>query len=348
MKAEDFEDLMDMCQIMLDENNKVTFTPWWRKDAKHIAEILKNNALENPSLEDFNALTQKHYPLYQARRKIKQQKIERFAELSPEQVSVLPTEQKIEYMELLFPRNQTMNDVMEVCKKNEDNIKACLFNMDFPKSFWDSEKESADRYAALIASSAEITDKLKNWPETSLQDKKDTIVQAAEIFKYVYGTVPEIGFFTPEEEKARLRQAGLNENAHINAAFYRSGKICFNEERLQESDNYFAVSVLFHEGTHHRQETQSFDNPLVNRIFNANISNINVYENELNNKGDKSYKDLYTMLPDEVHAYGIQEYMEKQLAEKTGIVKTAAVNKEADKIHNKALAMAKLAQYRAK
>lgn len=72
MKAEDFEDLMDMCQIMLDENNKVTFTPWWRKDAKHIAEILKNNALENPSLEDFNALMQKHYPLYQARRKIKQ------------------------------------------------------------------------------------------------------------------------------------------------------------------------------------------------------------------------------------------------------------------------------------
>lgn len=69
-----------------------------------------------------------------------------------------------------------MNDVMEVCKKNEDNIKACLFNMDFPKSFWDSEKELADRYAALIASSAEITDKMKNWPETSLQDKKDTIV----------------------------------------------------------------------------------------------------------------------------------------------------------------------------
>lgn len=192
---------------------------------------------------------------------------------------------------------------------------------------------------------ADITDKLKNWSETSLQDRKDTIVQAAKIFKYVYGMVPEIGFFTPEEEKARLRQAGLNENAHINAAFYRNGKICFNEERLQESDNYFAVSVLFHEGTHHRQETQSFDNPLVNRIFNTNI---NVYENELNNKGDTSYKDLYTMLPDEVHAYGIQEYMEKQLAEKTGIVKTAAVNKEANKIHNKALAMAKLAQYRAK
>ena len=348
MKIEDFEALMDTCNITMNENGKVIFTPWRDKDTQHIAEILKNNALENLSLEDLNATVQKHLSLYQTRRKIKQQKIERFAKLSPEQVSVLSTEQKIEYMELLFPSNQTKEKLMEICSKNEENIKACLSNMDFPKNFWESEKKSADRYAALIANSVEITDKMKKWPETSQQDKKDTIAQAAQIFNYVYGIVPEIVFFTEEEEKSRRRQLGLNEDAHINAAYYLNGKIYFNEERLQESDNYFTVSVLFHEGTHHRQETQSFDNPLMNRVFNANISTINVYENELNNKGDKSYKDLYTMLPDEVHAYGIQEYMENQLAEKTGISKTAIINKEADKIHNKALAMAKVTQYRAK
>ena len=182
-----------------------------------------------------------------------------------------------------------------------------------------------------------------------MDNKKDVIRQAANIFEYVYGTAPKIEFFTEEQEKARQKNAGLNENAHINAAYYHKGKIHFNEERLQKSDNFFAVSVMFHEGTHLRQDCENFDNPLVKRIFDCDMNNVTLYENEINDRESANYKDLYAMQPDETHAHGLQEYMEQQLTEKTGIEKDRNTNsKEVKRIHNKAFSMAKLTQYRSK
>lgn len=277
MKIEDFEALMDTCKITMNENGKVIFTPWRDKDEERISKIIADNGLEKISLNDFNEIVAKHRSLYMVRQKLKQQKAEQFSAMTTKQIAELPLEQKIEYMEILFPRRQTVNETMEVCKKNEENIKACLFNIDFPKSFWDKEKKQADRYASLIANQPEITDRMKNWQETSLDNKKDVIRQAANIFKYVYGTAPKIEFFTEEQEKARQKNAGLNENAHINAAYYHKGKIHFNEERLQKSDNFFAVSVMFHEGTHLRQDCENFDNPLVKRIFDCDMNNVTFY-----------------------------------------------------------------------
>lgn len=77
---------------------------------------------------------------------------------------------------------------------------------------------------------------------------------------------------------------------------------------------------------------------------------MNIYEDELNLKETINYKDLYAMQPAEVHAYGLQEYVEQQLTEKTGIdkVRYADLGTEIKNIHNKALSMAKLAQYRSK
>ena len=132
---------------------------------------------------------------------------------------------------------------------------------------------------------------MKNWQDTSLDDKKQMLQQVGKVFEYIYETVPEIVFFTPEEERAKRRTLGLNEDAPINAAYYQNGKIHFNEERLQSSDNFFVVSVMFHEGTHHRQHLNNFDNSLVRRIFDSNLTNVNVYENEINNRD----RDLYTM-----------------------------------------------------
>ncbi|MDY4840944.1 MAG: hypothetical protein SO314_01085 [Alphaproteobacteria bacterium] len=349
MKIEDFEALIDTCKITMNENGKVIFTPWRDKDEERISKIIADNGLEKISLNDFNEIVAKHRSLYMVRQKLKQQKAEQFSAMTTKQIAELPLEQKIEYMEILFPRRQTVNETMEVCKKNEENIKACLFNIDFPKSFWDKEKKQADRYASLIANQPEITDRMKNWQETSLDNKKDVIRQAANIFKYVYGTAPKIEFFTEEQEKARQKNAGLNENAHINAAYYHKGKIHFNEERLQKSDNFFAVSVMFHEGTHLRQDCENFDNPLVKRIFDCDMNNVTLYENEINDRESANYKDLYAMQPGETHAHGLQEYMEQQLTEKTGIEKDRNTNsKEVKRIHNKAFSMAKLTQYRSK
>lgn len=346
MNLDEFEFLMDKSEISLNDKGGMSFEAYANKDKRKLDDIIKENQMENLSVNVFQEMVQKYHPLYQVRKKLQQQKIEQFSNMTTQQVANLSLEQKIEYIELLFPSQQTKDELMSVCQKNEENLKACLFNMDFPKDFWDSEKKSAERFVSLIVKQPEIIDKMKNWQDTSLDDKKQMLQQVGKVFEYVYGTVPEIVFFTPEEERAKRRTLGLNEDAPINAAYHQNGKIHFNEERLQSSDNFFAVSVMFHEGTHHRQHLNNFDNSLVRRIFDSNLTNINVYENETNNRD----RDLYTMQPSEIHAHGLQEYVEQQITEKTGIDKVhyTDLGKEIKNVHNKAFSMAKLAQYRSK
>lgn len=346
MNLDEFEFLMDKSAITLNDRGCMSFEAYSNKDKRKLDDIIKENQLENLSINAFQAIVQQYHPLYKVRKKLQQQKIEQFSTLTTQQVADLPLEQKLEYVELLFPSQQTKDELMSVCQKNEENLRACLFNMDFPKSFWDNEKKAADRFVSLIAGQPEITDKIKNWQDTSLDDKKQMIQQVGKVFKHVYGATPEVAFFTPEDERAKRRTLGLNEDAPINAAYYQNGKIHFNEERLQNSDNFFVVSVLFHEGTHLRQHLNNFDNPLVKRIFDSNLTNINLYENEINNRE----RDLYTMQPSEIHAHGLQEYVEQQITEKTGIDKVhyTDLGKEIKDVHHKAFSMAKLAQYRSK
>ena len=216
------------------------------------------------------------------------------------------------------------------------------------KDFWEEEKKLAERYASLIASDLDITDEMKNWQNASLSDKQFIIQQAGKAFKYVYGTSINIVFFTEKEERARKQAMGMSKDVHINAAYYKDGKLHFNLDRLKNSDNYFAVSVLFHEATHLRQECETFKDPLVERIFNCNLNFAAVYEDIISDKKSPTFKDFYTMQPGETHAHGLQEYVEQLIAEKTGIEKThyTDLSAEIKNIHNKAYSMAKLTQYR--
>lgn len=347
MNIEDFEFLMEACKILVAGDNKLSFEPYLFKDKYRVVDICKNNKLENISPDDFSNLAKDLFPLYQTRKKLRQKQIEDFSKFTPEQVSKLPLEEKVKYLELLFPRNQTKKDLMELCENNQDNLRACLFNMDFPRDFWKKEKQQADRFVSLVTTSQEIIDKIKNWKNVSLEDKKETIKQTAEIFKYVYGDAPKIEFFTEQQERERLKGLGYPDDVHINGADSGNGIIRFNEDRLQKSDNFFGVSVLFHEGMHFRQDTKSFGDPIVDRIFSLNVNHLNVYEDTLNNKNSSEYRDFYTMQPAEIHAYGLQEYMENNLIEKTGIQKTHNEDLlETRKIHNKGFSMAKLTQYR--
>ena len=347
MNIDDFEYLKDNCSMKSYDGEHILFQPIKPRAAQKVLKIVKDNRLENISMEDVGKILQKYYPIYQSRKKLKEHQ---FSSMSAEEVASLPIEKKLDYMESLFYASQTVEDTVNVCKRNEENIRACLFGMDFPQSFWINEKKLADRYVNLITGQPEIIDKLKNWQQTSLNDKKFLIEQSGKVFKHIYGIKPDIVYFTTEEERAKNRAMGLPENSHIYAAYQKDGKIHFNVERLQSSDNFFAISVLFHEGTHLRQHLQTFKDSVVNRIFNCSLDNITAGENIVfNDKEALSYKDLYTMQPSETHAYGLQEYVEQQITEKTGIEKTQhqELDKETKKIHDKAFSMAKLAQYRA-
>ena len=348
MKIEDFELLIDNCQITAEED-KVYFTPYSNKDNQRVAKILVDEKMNDLSVDGFNQIVEQKWPTYQARKKVKQQKLDKYNKMTTEEISKLPKEDKVEYIELLFPQKMTKAQVIDVCEQNEANIRACLFNLDFPQSFWQKEKKQADRYVALIANSPELVEKLKNWPNTSLDDKKNVIKQSLKIFEYVYGSAPKLEFYTEAQERERLVKLGFPKDTHINAAYFKDGKIYFNEERLQKSENFFAISVPFHEGTHYRQDRESFGNPLIDRLFNSNANYATIYENQRNNKEDKNYKDFYTMMPGEIHAYGLQEYMENALMEKTGLERTKNNDTKIVKnVHNKGYSMSKVNQYRSR
>lgn len=345
MDINEFADLIERCKMSVDKQGKMTFTPRYHKDERRVAEIIKNNKMEHFSFTDLQALSKNFAPLYQARRKLQAKRAEEFTSLSPKQIAELSTEQKLDYLEAVFPKWQEPDELLKVCAENEQNIKAALYGIKFPESFWKAEKKSVERYASLIAGQSELCDKLKNWRQTSLNDKKEVVKQAAEVFEYVYGVAPKIEFFTEEQERAKLLAAGLNKDAHINAAYQQGDTLYFNEERLQQSDNFFAVSVLLHEGTHLRQDTQSFNDKSVDRIFDCNMCYVSYYDRKKNDKQSAEYMDLYAANPIEVHAHAVQDYMEQRFPEISGIKKVdGAENAVADKIHNKAFTMAKIAQ----
>ena len=345
MDINEFAELVERSHMSIDEKGKVTFVPHYPKDRRMVSEIIAKNQMEHFSFTDLQALSKDFAPVYQARRKLQAKRAEEFSALSPKQIAELSTEQKLDYLDAVFPKWQEPDGLLKACSENEQNIKAALYGIKFPESFWKAEKKSAERYAALIAGQPKLCDAVKNWRQTSLNDKKEAIMQAAEVFEYVYGLAPKIEFFTEEQERAQLQAEGLNKDTHIYAAYQRGGTLYFNEDRLQESYNFFAVSVLLHEGTHLRQNMQSFNDKLVDRIFDCNMRYVAYYDRKKNDKQSAEYMDLYTANPIEVHAHAVQDYMEQRFTEISGIKKVeGAENAVADKIHNKAFAMAKIAQ----
>lgn len=345
MDINEFADLIERCKMSVDEQGKMTFAPRYPNDERRVAEIIKKNKMEHFSFTDLQKLCKDFTPAYQARRKLQAKRAAEFSALSPKQIAELSTEQKLDYLEAVFPKWQEPDGLLKACAENEQNIKAALYGIKFPESFWKSEKKSAERYAALIARQPELCDKLKNWQQTSLADKKAAIMQAAEVFEYVYGLAPKITFFTEEQERAKLPAAGLSKDTHIYAAYRQGDTLYFNEDRMQQSDNFFAVSVLLHEGTHLRQNTQSFNDKSVDRIFDCNMCYVSYYDRKKNDKQSAEYMDLYAATQIEVHAHAVQDYMEQRFMEISGIKKmNGTENAVADKIHNKAFAMAKIAQ----
>ena len=70
MKIEDFELLIDNCEITADED-KVYFTPYSNKDNQRVAQILVDEKMNDLSVDGFNQIVEQKWPTYQARKKVK-------------------------------------------------------------------------------------------------------------------------------------------------------------------------------------------------------------------------------------------------------------------------------------
>ncbi len=338
MNSNDFEDLIFFSEIAVNpENGSISFTAYKGKESV-VAELINKNHLENLSMEKFSEFAGQYMPIIQARKKLRENKINHFKNMPLQNIVQLSLEQRVDYLETIFHRHQTMDEMSDICSQNKDKLKALLYGIQLPKEFWKTEEKQADRFIALVADNHEITDNMKNWQNISIEDKKATIEKTAKVIEYVYGTPLEIGFYTPEEYR---KENNLDENAPVFGAYQEKGKIFFNTDRLENSDNYMGVSVLFHEFTHKRQEETEFENQLINRLFACKADKAGDYEMRNINSSSPEYGDIYSLMPKEMHAYAMQKYVEDNIANKTGIEKTQVQEaKDVKQVHDKSFAMA--------
>ena len=344
MNSNDFEDLISFSEIAVNpENGSICFTAYKGKETD-VAELIQKNQLENLSMEKFSEFASQYMPIIQAKKKIREKKINNFKNLPSENVAQLSLEQRVDYLETIFHRHQTMGEMSDICSQNKDKLKALLFGIKLPKDFWESEEQQANRFVALVADNKKITDNMKNWHNINIEDKKATLKETAKIIRYVYDTPLEVGFYTTEEYR---KENNLDENAPVFGAYQEKGKIFFNTDRLENSDNYMGVSVVFHEFTHKRQEETEFANPLINRLFACKVDRAADYERRNINSSLPEYGDIYSLMPKEMHAYAMQKYVEDNIANKTGIEKTQVQEaKDVKQVHDKSFAMAHIARHR--
>ena len=255
--------------------------------------------------------------LFQCRKEKRKEKIKEFSRLSNREVAELSTEQKLDYLEALMPQNCNLRRLFNHIPGNEEKLKACLFNLKFPTEFWNDEKILADRYAALIARDPQIIHRVSHWTDTDMSDKKQTVKDAVAIFNYVYGTDVKLQFFTTES--FIKQQESLGFHCEVVPRGYAKDNTIFINEQVLKKENFCAISTPIHEGIHIRQKMQKFQNQLLNRMFSIPWPVLSIYEDQVESKNDISFKDFYSMSPVEVHAYGIQKYVEDKLKETCGI-----------------------------
>lgn len=344
MNSDDFEDLMTFSQITVNPENGIVSFSAYKGCEEIIAELVKQNQLENLSMEKFSEFASQYMPIIQAKKKIREKKINNFKNMPSENIAQLSLEQKVDYLETIFHKHQTMNEMSDICSQNKDKLKALLYGIKLPKDFWEKEEQQANRFVALVVDNKKITDNMKNWQHLDIEDKKATIKETAKIIEYVYDMPLEVGFYTPEEYR---KENNLDENAPVFGAYQEKGKIFFNTDRLKNSDNYMGVSVVFHEFTHKRQEETEFANPLINRLFACKADNAVGYEMKNINISSPEYGDIYSLMPKEMHAFAMQKYIEDNIANTTGIEKTQVREaKDVKQVHNKSFTMATISRYR--
>lgn len=344
MNSSDFEDLISFSEIEVNpENGSIDFIAYKGKETV-IAQLIEDNQLENLSMTKFNELASQYIPIIQARKKLRDKKINDFKNTPSESIAKLSLEQKVEYLETIFHKHQTKDELSDICSQNKDKLKTLLYNIRLPDDFWKNEEQLADRFAALISNNQQVTENMKNWQDISIEDKKETMKETAKIIEYVYDTPLEIGFYTSDEFR---KENNLDKNAPVFGAYQEKGKIFFNTDRLENSDNYMGVSVVFHEFAHKRQEETKFDNPLINRLFATETYKAFDYEMRNIDVSSPEYGDMYSLIPNEVHAHAMQKYVENKIAEKTGLEKTQVnETKNIKQVHDKSFAMADVSRCR--
>ncbi len=349
MNLDDFFVFFNCCKLSVG-NGIVAMELKDRIYAKLIDRILATNNLHTVSnddniptitFENWNKIAQENGVGY-SRRLIEMKKSrEQFLKMTPSDIEKLSLPERISYLKAFFPiavQSEQISDFfpiykegkelkrsradftqadLEKCVHFEKRILPCLSGLMFSDTFIGEEQKKIDKFIKRFLSDKTLVSVAENWHEldTSVSqeiakakkifEKKMFIEKTFEIFKEVYGMAPEIGYFTCEQFRS---SPDYSEGMVIPDAKTLDNKISFNEDRLNDSHNFFAVSLIIHEGMHLRQYYDDFNNE-TNDILKSPVFVLSQYWDTIR----PNEKEIYTILPTEVHAYAIQQYLENSL-----------------------------------
>ncbi len=339
MTYKDYEFLMDYCCFILNPKDDTIYF----KYKKHPN---KKRQIVNSIIKKFNEIsksefTEKHKQYFtkykkntELKEKLRVKKVSKFKSMSSNEVVGLSFKEKVDYLEALFPDSllrEDFSNIKDLIVEQKDNLKACLFNMKFSREFMDKESKLVDQFWSKIKHNENTKNMIADYDNCSLEDRKNLIRETLEIFYEVYGVESkDVNFYNSESYLKRREEKGWSVDVHVPGAFY-NGSFNFNEERLMKSDNFFPISVPFHEAIHLYQTSNKFEDEDINRVMTANIGAVKVYEDEEISKDDVDYKDFYTMLPFERHAFGVQYELEDKIRDDWKIEKSENHFGEEDK-----------------
>ncbi len=278
---------------------------YYERKVSEIADAIVAENGEYPiQLEKFMKLAQEYTPL-------RNQKITEAFEVlntkSPEEISRLSPNKRLEILERIIPPQPTLANINKL-KPHAAKIEQLMFDLKFPPQFWKDEERLASSFVNRLQLIPHLKENIADWQQLETARQQQCIQKIADVFCKTYGIEPiKITFFTLEEFNRDRVNQGLDpvEIPPTGQASAADRSINFCADRIKICDNYVPIYLTFHEALHISQQERDFPQyPLVERMFAHKFDFLKLIS-------DKAY----LLEPSEIHAYHIDSLVQNKAQE---------------------------------
>lgn len=230
-----------------------------------------------------------------------------FRKSKPKMLYQLSTRKKLD---ILYGLSQDCFDNLakkqrrkEFLDDNSDKINA-LLQMAIPEDFWEREQRKVRLITAEIAQIPNIKDKLENFQNLSLKDKKDLFTQTCYITaKYNRIKKPNLHFISQKQ-----MDEYTSESEWMNAeAFASDNNIYVNINSLNNLSGIQWIGVAWHETNHIAMAHGDYsENPMMEDMLGTRLDYIN------------DIQDSYIFHPQEKVNYALENRFIEEIITRTG------------------------------
>ena len=231
-----------------------------------------------------------------------------FRKLKPKMLYQLSTRKKLDLLHGLSQdcfdnasKKQNREDFLDY---NSDKLNA-LLQMAIPEDFWDREQRKVRLITAEIAKIPNIKEKLENFHNLSLKDKKELFTQSCHITaKYNRIKEPVLHFIIQKQmDEYTAGSDWLNAEA-----FASENNIYININSLNNLSGIQWMSVAWHETNHIAMAHGDYsENPIMEDMLSSRLDYINDIQNS------------YIFHPQEKINYALEHKFNEEMITRTGV-----------------------------